>query len=61
MENKIKYKIDSDISKARTLHSDYYTDDIMFSNTINSIFIWIEDFSRCFISILVDFHTKIAL
>ena len=38
MENKIKYKIDSDISKARTLHSDYYTDDLMFSNSINNIF-----------------------
>ena len=38
MKNKIKYKIDSDISKARTLHSDYYTDNKMFSESIDNIF-----------------------
>tara|TARA_Y100000588_G_scaffold102042_1_gene110968 strand:+ start:104 stop:1141 length:1038 start_codon:yes stop_codon:yes gene_type:complete len=38
MKNKKKYKIDSNISKARTLHSDYYTDDLIFFNSINNIF-----------------------
>ena len=38
MKNKIKYKIDSDISKARTLHSDYYTDNKIFSESIDNIF-----------------------
>ena len=38
MKNNIKYKIDSDISKARTLHSDYYTDDKIFAESIDNIF-----------------------
>ena len=38
MSNKTKYKINSYISKARTLHSDYYTDDKIFNNSISAIF-----------------------
>ena len=33
-----KYQIDPDISIARTLHSDYYTDDKIFKDSINNIF-----------------------
>tara|TARA_Y100001970_G_scaffold287663_1_gene412893 strand:- start:4255 stop:5298 length:1044 start_codon:yes stop_codon:yes gene_type:complete len=38
MNDKKKYQIDQDISIARTLHSDYYTDDKIFSDSINNIF-----------------------
>ena len=38
MSKKLKYKINSDISKARTLASSYYTDKDIFSHSIEKIF-----------------------
>ena len=38
MQNQNKYIIDPDISIARTLHSDYYTDNLIFIDSVNNIF-----------------------
>jgi choline monooxygenase len=38
MSKKLKYKINSDISKARTLASSYYTDENIFRDSIEKIF-----------------------
>ncbi len=38
MQNQNKYIIDPDISIARTLHSDYYTDNSIFIDSVNNIF-----------------------
>ena len=38
MSDKNKYKINSDIEVATTIHSDYYTNDDIFTKTVNSIF-----------------------
>ena len=36
MLDKKKYKINDDISKARALHSDYYTSDDIFNDSIDN-------------------------